>query len=283
MKKLKIAFAILLLISGTLAVLIYTRGLKKQYDAAVLRANDHNPPISGKITATDIARLPRAIQKYLQVTGFSGGDKIRNLKLVWDGALRSDAKSPWMPATMLQQNYFGNYTRDFYLTAFMKGLPVSVYHSYQDGAATMRVKIISLIPVVDLSGDTLTTAETVTLFNDMCLVAPGALIDPRITWKEIDPKKVEATFTNGKYKIKAMLEFNDLGELVNFTSEDRYYLTPENTLRREKWSTPVGEYRDFDGKRLASRGEAVWHLKEGSYAYGKFKLVKIEYNSPATP
>lgn len=40
----------------------------------------------------------------------------------------------------------------FYLTAFMKGLPVSVWHSYQKQQATMQVKIASLFPIVDLRG-----------------------------------------------------------------------------------------------------------------------------------
>lgn len=279
MKKLKILLGILLLIAGTLTLLVYTRGLKKQYNAAVLRADAANPAMSGKISETNIAHLPAAVKKYLRITGFIGGDKIRNFRLVWDGALRSDAKSTWMPATMIQQNFLRNYTRDFYLTAFMKGLPVSVYHSYQDQAATMQVKIVSLIPVVDLSGETLTTAETVTLFNDICLMAPGALIDRRITWKELDAKNVEATFTNGRFRIRATLQFNERGELINFVSEDRYYLTPENKLRREKWSTPVSEYTDVNGKHIASRGEAIWHLKDGAFAYGKFKLARIEYNT----
>lgn len=164
------------------------------------------------------------------------------------------------------------------MTAFMKGLPVSVWHSYHNQAATMQVKIASLVPIVDLSGKELTTAETVTLFNDMCLVAPGALIDRRIRWREIDAQQVEATFTNGAYSIKATLKFNDKGELVDFVSDDRFYLTPENKLRRERWSTPVGDYKDFDGRRIVTRGEAIWHLKDGSYTYGKFLLKKIDYN-----
>lgn len=278
MRKLKIFAAVLTLIVLVLTVLIYTRGLKSRYDAAVARENAATPEITGKIDEASMAHLPAVVKKYLQVTGFAGGDKIRNLRITWDGALRSDAKSPWMSATMQQENFFHNYARDFYLTAFMKGLPVSVWHSYHNQAATMQVKIISLLPVVDLSGENLTKTETVTLFNDMCLMAPGALIDDRITWKVIAPLQVEATFTNGAYKIKAELFFNDHGELTNFISDDRSYLTPENILRPERWSTPVSDYKDFAGKRLPSRGEAIWHLKEGAYAYGKFRLVKIEYN-----
>jgi hypothetical protein len=278
MRKLKIIASVLLVSAAALTLFIYLRGLKARYTAAVSRENAATPDMVGKIDAAAMSHLPAVVKKYLIVTRFADTDKIRNFRLVWDGALRSDAKSPWMSATMHQENFFHEYARDFYLTAIMKGLPVSVWHSYHNKAATMQVKIISLFPVVDLSGEELTKTETVTLFNDMCLMAPGALIDKRIAWKIIDSLRVEATLTNGQYRIKAQLEFNDKGELVNFISDDRSYLTPENMLRRERWSTPITDYRDFGDRRLASQGEAIWHLKEGAYTYGKFRLLKIEYN-----
>lgn len=278
MRKLRIFLLLLALVGITITFLIYTRGLRKQYEDAVSREAAVKVAAAEKLSEADLKHLPAPIQKYIRLTGFVNKDKIRNFRVVWDGALRSDARSLWMSATMLQENFLQNYSRDFYLTAFMKGLPVSVWHSYHNAAATMQVKIISLFPVVDLKGEELTTAETVTLFNDMCILAPGALVDERISWREISNSEVEATFTNGKYKIRARLKFNPQGELTDFVSDDRYYLTPENKLRRERWSTPLTDYREIGGHRLATRGEAVWHLAEGAYAYGKFVLKKVEYN-----
>lgn len=273
-------FLLVLLCAAAIAMvtLVATRGLRVQYDKSVTAMQNKTGPVPGLVTAADIRHLPKIVQKYLVVTGSVGKPRIRNMRIVWDGALRSDTQSPWMSAVMMQENFFQEYSRDFYLTAFMKGLPVSVWHSYHDQKATMQVKIISLIPIVDLKGRELTTTETVTLFNDMCLLAPGTLIDRRISWHEIDDRQVEATFTNGEYRINALLKFNSAGELVDFVSDDRSYLGPGNRLRRERWSTPVGEYREFEGRRVITRGEAIWHLPEGTYTYGKFLLKKIEYN-----
>lgn len=39
-------------------------------------------------------------------------------------------------------------------------------------------------------------AETATLFNDLCVLAPGALIDRGTQWREIDAHTVSASFTN---------------------------------------------------------------------------------------
>ena len=52
-------------------------------------------------------------------------------------------------------------------------------------AATMRVKVASALTIVDAKGTEMDEAETVTLFNDLCVFAPGALIDRRIQWQEV--------------------------------------------------------------------------------------------------
>ena len=60
-------------------------------------------------------------------------------------------------------------------------------------------------------------AETVTLFNDMCLLAPGTLIDPETTWEAVDATTARARFTYEGQAIAATLLFASTGELVNFS------------------------------------------------------------------
>jgi hypothetical protein len=97
------------------------------------------------------------------------------------------------------------------------------------------------------------------LFNDMCFLAPGALIDENIEWEAIDSTTAKATFTNQGNTIKATLYFNDKGELVNFSSEDRAESADGKTFTHYRWTTPLSNYRNFDGRKLASYGEAIWH------------------------
>ena len=59
-------------------------------------------------------------------------------------------------------------------------------------------------------------AETVTVFNDMCLLAPATLIDKRIEWVPVDSVSAKATFTNGPNKITATLYFNEQGATNKF-------------------------------------------------------------------
>ncbi len=165
------------------------------------------------------------------------------------------------------------------MRASMRGLPVQGLHRYADGAASMRVKAAALVPVVDQSGPELTRAETVTLFNDICIMAPAALVDPAITWEAEEGRTVRAVFANADHTIRAELVFNERDELVDFRSDDRYRTSADGLeLIRARWSTPVGGYRAFGAVRLASHGEGRWHEAEGDYAYLELLIDDVRYN-----
>ena len=122
-------------------------------------------------------------------------------------------------------------------------------------------------------------SETVTLFNDMCLLAPATLLDPRIVWEPIDATTVRARFTNGAQTISATLRFGADGLLANFLSDDRSRASTDGrSFTRLRFSTPVRDYRDFGAVRLAAHGEARWLLPQGEFTYGEFDLQSVTYN-----
>jgi hypothetical protein len=80
-----------------------------------------------------------------------------------------------------------------------------------------------------------------------------------------------------------MLEFNEIGELINFISEDRYYCEDGKTYLSYPWSTPVGNYIEINGRKLPSYGEAIWHMPEVEFCYAQFDLKKVDYNCDKGP
>ena len=232
------------------------------------------------LTEADLAPLPESVQRYVRAAGVVGQPRIRNFRATWKGRIRSSAKSPWMIFTAKQLNTFDPLRRFFLMDATMKGLPVDVLHVFDQRGATMRVKLLSVVPMVDAKGPELTRAETVTIFNDLCILAPGALVSPRITWEPIDTHAVLARFTLEAHSIRAELRFNDQGELVNFISEDRSAGSPDGTtFTRMRWSTPLGNYAKVGPARVATRGDAFWHPDSGAFAYGEFELTSLAYNT----
>lgn len=256
------------------------RGFARE-QATSAQPSPHEQPI----TEQDISSLPAPVQRYLRLTGAVGQPRVRSYHVRFTGRIRKGPDAPWMPFTAEQVSFVDPPTRLFSMNARMFGLPVSALHMYFGDHASMRVKVLSLIPMVDASGPELASAETVTLFNDMCVMAPATLVDPRVVWEPVDDLHARATFTHAGTTIRATLVFDATGQLVDFVSDDRGALQDDGkSFVKQRWSTPLREYRSFGKARLASFGEARYHLPAGDYAYGEFEVRDVVYNEvPSAP
>jgi hypothetical protein len=182
-----------------------------------------------------------------------------------------------MPSTATQYEFFDPPARLFHMRATRGGVPIDVLHRYVDGAATFQVRLVGLVPMVDKRGPVLTRAETVTLMNDVVVMAPAAVLDLPFTWATVGERSVSATFTNGGYTVSAVLTFDAAGDLVGFLSNDR---TEEDAVGSHSlpWSTPISGYREVDGIRVGALGDANWIAPSGEWTYGKFEIRSIAYN-----
>ena len=249
------------------------------YESDVQRSLASAPPSRQLVTDADLTHLPAPVQRYLRVAGVVGKPRVSNFKVRIHGRIRSGPAAPWMPLRAEQHSFLHEPARLFYLTGSMRRVPVHGYHRYVGADANMTVKAAAAVPVVNLSGPQMHQGETVTVFNDMCLMAPATLIDPAITWEAVDERHARASYSNGGHTIRALLSFNDAGELTDFVSDDRYQASEDGkTLRQLRWSTPLGNYRQFQSARLASTGEGIWHDPAGKYAYIELEIDSIEYN-----
>jgi hypothetical protein len=195
------------------------------------------------------------------------------------GRIRSGATAPWMKFSAEQHNTLQTKSRLFYLDAAMYGLPVQGYHRYVAFEATMDIKLLGLVTVQQASGRQITRTETVTLFNDMCLLSPAWLLDPAIVWTVVDDRTVRATFSNAGHTIQADLSFNAAGELVDFWSDDRLQSAPDGQTKALRWSTPISGYRQFGPYRLAAGGTGQWHEPSGVYNYVELTFDDITYDA----
>ena len=231
------------------------------------------------VTDVDLTPLPEPVRRYLSAAGVVGRPRVHNYRVRFHGRIRSGPGSRWMPFEADQQSFADQPTRLFLMHARMFGFPVEVFHRRIDSHATMQVKIAGAIPLVDARGEVMDRSEAVTLFNDMCVLAPGTLLDPRIAWEPVDARTTRARFTDGEQTISATLLFGDDGLLTNFISDDRSRSSPDGkTFTRLRFSTPVRDYRDFGPARLGAHGEARWMLPDGEFTYGEFNLQEVQYN-----
>ena len=253
--------------------------MKKEYKRAVVEALEKTKGKQPQIlTEADIEHLPDPIYRYLRLAGVIGREKVLNFRAEFRGGIRSGPGEKYMSLRSVQYNFFEEPTRIFHIVAKKMGIPASGNHIYRDQKATMLIKLLGIFTVSDAKGWQMDQGETVTVFNDMCFMAPASLIDKRIEWTQIDGKSVHARFTNGSISITATLFFNDKGELVDFVSNDRFETIDGRSYHNFPWSTPVTAYTDINGYHLPSVAKLIYRHPDEDFCYGEFSLVSIEYN-----
>lgn len=247
---------------------------KQNYQNDVERNFIYSSGIDHEILTTKaIEHLPMPVKKYLNYFGVMGKPSIQNFYAAFEGEMKDRKRA--FPFISSQYNFFHEPSRLFFMEGKMFGINVPGYHKYMDKEASMDIKLFGLIPIVNEKSDVMFKSETVTTFAEMCFYAPSLLADKRISWEEIDDFTVKAIYTNKNTTITAMLHFNSEGQLVNFTSDDRYDISE---MKQYKFSTPVSDYRNIEGYNIPTYAELIWHYPNEDFVYGKLRLKSIAYN-----
>ena len=239
-------------------------------------------PCAGEVVSeADLTCLPTLVAAYVRRSGALGKPRVVSLHARFRGRIRGGPAKPWMSFTGEQVNVYGPQpSRLFLMDAELFGLPVEVLHVFTAGSATMRVRALSLFTMVDAAGPEMDRGETVTLFNDLCVLAPAALVDAPVAWQALDGHRVRGSYTNGRNTVTAELIFNDDHELVDFVSDDRSAVSADGTtFTPQRWSTPIAGYHELGPWHLGTIGEGRWHAPDGEFAYIEFHLDDVTYNA----
>jgi hypothetical protein len=254
----------------------FRRSTRQAIDA--VRRLEGGPPTP--VCERDLAHLPGPVADYVRATGAVGRPRVTGFRARISGRIRSGPDAPWMRWVGEQVNTFGpSPTRVLFMDATMKGLPTDVLHCFQGPHATMQVRLASWVTVVDAHGPDMDQAETVTLFNDMCVLAPAALIDAPVRWADIDARHVRGSYTHAGHTATAVLTFDEAHRLVDFESDDRLRSSSDGrTFSPMRWSTPISRYVEFDGRLVGSLGRGRWHPdSEAPFDYLEFHTDELTY------
>lgn len=172
---------------GLLAVVFSMNG-PLSVDAEFARAASDAPSGPGAVvTELDLAPLPEPLQRYLRLAGAVGKPRASLTRATWTGRIRGGADQPWMEFTAEQVNTWGTTpTRFFLMHATMKGVPVRVFHRFDSDGASFRVRPLGLFNLVDARGPQMNRSETVTILNDLAMLAPSRFLDPSCRFDAID-------------------------------------------------------------------------------------------------
>ncbi|MBP6795489.1 MAG: hypothetical protein KA143_10560 [Saprospiraceae bacterium] len=252
---------------------------RDKYDADVrLLLNEQSIKTNDLLLEQDIQHLPELVRKYIRYTNSIDKPKVKNFHVRFSGEIRKNENSEWMKHNSEQYSSLLSGTRLFLMTATMKKLPVMGYHRYKSGHASMDIKLFSIFRVQYQEGPQMDMSETVTFLNDICLMAPAALIEPIFGWGKEEGNKVEVFLSLHGIKVSAWLHFNNEGQLINFISEDRFAYEEPDKMTQVTWSTPVSKYSEMNGYTLATEASAIYHYLSKPLTYATFRISHLDYN-----
>lgn len=270
---------LLLLVAGLLVWWISASPLHAEYQTRIregfARVQSQKAQV---VTEADLESLPVPVRKYLRYVGAVGKPRPKYFRAVFQGRMKQSETGKWLSIRSEQADFFDDASRLFFIQSTLYGIPFEGLHLFRGDAATMRIRVAKFFEIVNAHGREMNQSETVTFLNDMCLLAPASLIDTNIVWQEVDSTQVKARFTRRGIAVTATLRFDAAGALIDFISNDRYLSGDGKTYTRYPWSTPIREYKDYDGWLLASRGEAIWHKPDGLFKYAEFDFTEIKFD-----
>ena len=110
---------------------------------------------------------------------------------------------------------------------------------YFNGEGNLKVKLLSLIKVVDAKG------------------------------KEIDENSARVILKDGDVTVEGISHFNQQGQITQFKAKRFKDGVMEN------WSGFYHDYREVEGMKVPIHVEVVWNLETGDFKYVDFTVKKL--------
>ena len=222
-------------------------------DVQALRARAA-PGRAGVVTEEMLADLPDPVRRYLRYTGVVGKPFPGTIRLRQKGRMRPGPGQPWLPLDA--EEHYSVQPPGFVWagTARLGPLPVArARDMYADGAGRMLVKVASLWPVVDASGEQMDQAEMMRYLSEM-IWFPAAFLADNISFEPVDDSSARVTLTDHGRTVTATMVFDQQGRLTGFVArryrtagrqQPGYVVHPGHRLRRVR-RAPAARPRQGD-------------------------------------
>lgn len=236
------------------------------------------PNERGVFVEEDIVDLPLPVQKYFRYCGYIGKPKIFFMKATYQDADFVFGKDkPTIKIDYTQYNFVKEPNRIAYIDSSIYGIPFEGLDSYIAGNGSMKGILAKIFTLFNQTGETMDKASLVTFLSE-CLIIPNAALQDYITWEEIDALHAKATISYYGGTASGAFAFNENGEMLSFTSDDREATATDGTSEKVKWSAVCSEYLETNGIRRPTVLKAIWHYDDGDLVYFKAKDIVIEFN-----
>lgn len=233
------------------------------------------------ITEMDLEPLPPIVRRYLAFSGVVGKAPVQRVRIRQKGRMKTDIKADWRD--FISEEYYTVCPKSFvWLGTFPIMGPVSIQaiDHFGDSHGFLTVRLSPFFDIATNKGKESDISEFIRFFNEMTWF-PSSLLDPRITWEDLGDREVKATLRDQGLEASAVLSFGENGELLSWTTEDRYALVG-GKLIKARWTTTVDpdDLLEAGGYRIPRGGSATYSLSGGDFHYIDIYVTDIEYDPP---
>ena len=226
------------------------------------------------VTEVDLAGLPEPVQRWMRRANVVGKPRATAVRLRQTGRIRENPEDDWMELDAVEY-----YTVDppaFLWHGSVKPMGVvQAVDAYVQGRGGLNVTLLSLFPMDSSTGATADQGSALRYLNET-MWFPSAALSEKISWEAVDANSARATLSDHGQRVSAIFYFNDEGDVIDCVAE-RY--RGEDELLT--WSTPLSAHGEFDGVRVPTMGQGVWHPESGEFAYIELEIADVEYNVAA--
>lgn len=230
----------------------------------------------GPITQEQVMGLPEPVRRYLSYAQVVGKEAIRTVRLKQQGFMRMRPGQKWLP--MVAEQFVTTTPPAFLWHTRIRPFPfvsISASDRFTEGHGSMRIKLLSFIPMGNAQGPEMDVGELQRYLLEMAWY-PTAWLSNAIEWQAIDANSVKATIHQQGVMASGVLHVNEQGQLIRLTA-DRYR-EEHGHYQLAPWTVDSGEYQEADGIRIPTSSEVTWHLASGDFTWFRFKFTEIEYN-----
>jgi len=215
-----------------------------------------------------LKQVPAPVARYFDHVLAAKQKRISRVYLKHSGYFRPSANSKWLKIKGSQ--YFSATEPGFRWTG--RTFWFRAIDQFKDGRGSLRVWLLSIIPIVNDSGYHVDHAELMRWLAESVWFPTSLLPSEQLKWEAVDANKSRLSLTSNGLNIYLMVSFNEKGEITRMETE-RY----KEKDRLEKWTGIVSDYKEIEGMKIPNHIEAVWSLDSGDFKYADFYVDKIEY------
>jgi hypothetical protein len=226
--------------------------------------------------------LPDPVARYLARSLPSGSRAPARVHITESGTFRAGEERGWRDFTA--EHAVGLDPPGFVWDArigMAPGVSVRVRDAYVEGAASMEVKILAVVSVLNQRGGEELEQAALQRYLAEAVWYPWRLVpSPALAWSAVDSASARVELTDGPTAASLVFHFSPAGDVVRIDgeryrwAEDHYAATP--------WEVRLSGHEAVDGVRVPRRAEVLWHVDGAERPYYRGSVVSIEYGNGGT-